>query len=75
MTGNNIANTGALQTFAGPRSLWADIDGISDSGGDFVHVGLAVTGNVFQGSTNLSLLPRLGFSSPLDDWDTFNALL
>ena len=71
MTGNHVINK-ALQ--ADPRSLW--VDSTFDPSGKPKPLGLAVTGNVFHGLTNLTHLTRPGnFTAPLDTWEVSNATL
>jgi Family of unknown function (DUF6519) len=75
ITGNHIANKESSQVTRGKVSLVIDPNSRAATGGG-AALELAVTGNVFHGVTNLESFPRPGnFAAPLDNWDTFNAVI
>ncbi len=74
MTGNHVINVPSTPNIKSNQSLFVDIDGFATLGKRSARLGLAVTGNVFYGLTNLIHLPRQGLPAPLNNWDTFNAV-
>jgi hypothetical protein len=75
ITGNHLTNKEPSQVPQGKVSLVVDPNTRASTGGGVALI-LAVTGNVFHGATNLGSFPRPGnFAAPLNNWETFNAVI
>jgi hypothetical protein len=72
MTGNHVLNVNALSAKQLCYSVMVDPGVTAATPGS----GLAVTGNVFQGLTNLQSYPRPAtIPVPFNNWDSFNAFI